>query len=270
MKTVFIAEIGENHLGNIKTAKMLIKKAAEAGAEYVKFQSYTPKTFRYDDPEYDWFKKVYLTDNDHFRLKEHSKACGIKFLTSPFSLERAKFICEKLGLKEIKIASGMMLNFKVLDYINSVGIKKVFMSTGMAILSEIRQALRHLNRIPSIYLLHCVTQYPCKDKEANLRAIALLRKEFALPVGYSDHTVGIDACLVAVALGAVVIEKHFTFDKHCPEGTDHVLSATFDEFKEMVEKSKRIEVLLGDEVKRPTQSEEKILGFVRNRFRENG
>lgn len=270
MHTIFIAEIGENHLGNIEIAKMLIKKAAEAGADYVKFQSYKPKNFRSTDPEYEWFKKVYLTDNDHFTLKEHSKACGIKFLTSPFSLERAKFICEKLGLKEIKIASGMMLNFKVLDYLNYIGLEKIFVSTGMANLEEIRRTLSHLNKIPNIYLLHCVTQYPCKDNEANLRAIALLRKEFALSVGYSDHTIGIDACIAAATLGAVVIEKHFTFDKNCTEGTDHILSATADDFKDMVTRIRRLEVLLGNGDKKPSTREVKIRDFVRNRFCENG
>ena len=133
---------------------------------------------------------------------------------------------------------------------------------------EIEEALKHINNISDIYLLHCTTQYPSKDEDANLKAILTLQKEFNLPVGYSDHTLGIDACVSAATLGASVIEKHFTFDKDCSVGTDHVLSATPDEFKDMVEKVKRIEVLLGDGVKKPSESEKDIVQFVRTRFPE--
>ena len=115
---IIIAEIGENHIGDMGIAKMLIEKAAEAGVDYVKFQSYKPENFKLDDPEYEWFKKVFLSDEQHYELKEHAERCGIKFLSAPFSIERAKFLCEKLGLKEIKIASGVMLNLPILDYIN--------------------------------------------------------------------------------------------------------------------------------------------------------
>lgn len=265
-RTLIIAEIGENHNGDIRIAKKLIAQAADAGADFVKFQSYTPGIFRKRDPEYSWFKKVSLSDAAHFQLKRWAEMREVRFLSSPFSVERARFLCEELALREIKIASGMLMHFKLLDYLNSSDIRTAFVSTGLATLKEIGEALKHLKRIPNIYLFHCVTQYPCKPKEANLCAIATIKKEFGLPVGYSDHTVGIDACVAAAAVGACVIEKHFTFDKECREGTDHILSATSSDLKEMVRRIRAQEELLGDGVKKPTKGEKQVLRFVRNRF----
>lgn len=265
-KTIIIAEIGENHLGQTELAKRMIEQAAGAGTDMVKFQSYLGKNFKDDDPEKEWFKKVEISNESHFELKEFSEQNGVEFLSAPFSMERAKFLCEELGLKKIKIASGMMMNFDLLDYLNSSNINTIFLSTGLATLHEIAEALKHLKKIPIVYVLHCVTQYPCRDEEANLRAILTLQKEFKLPVGYSDHTIGIDACVASVSLGASVIEKHFTFDKNCAEGTDHIISATAEEFKSMVSKIKRLEVLLGEGVKEPSCGEKKILRFVRDRF----
>jgi N,N'-diacetyllegionaminate synthase len=267
-KIITIAEIGENHIGDMNIAKMLIRQAASAGADYIKFQSYKAGNFKKDDPEYEWFKKVSLSDEDHFKLRDYAKKHKIKFLSSPFSLERAKFLCERLGLKEIKIASGVMLNFKILDYVNKHA-HTVFLSTGMATVKEIKLALSNLKKVKNCYILHCVSQYPCQDEEANLKAILSLRKQFKYPIGYSDHTIGTEACVAAVALGARVIEKHFTFDKKCHEGTDHILSANADEFKKMVEKIGRIAKMLGKEEKKPTKGEKKILHFVRERFLEN-
>jgi N,N'-diacetyllegionaminate synthase len=268
MSCIIIAEIGENHLGDLHLAKQMIADAVKSGADIVKFQSYRGKDFKADDPEKEWFTKVELSNDAHFELREFSMRNGIEFLSSPFSLERAKFLCEELGLRKIKIASGMMLNIKMLDYLNSTNIDTIFLSTGMSTLHEIEEVLKHINNIPDIYLLHCTTQYPSKDEDANLKAILTLQKEFNLPVGYSDHTLGIDACVSAVTLGASVIEKHFTFDNDCSEGTDHVLSATPAEFKDMVEKIKRIEILLGDGIKKPSESEKDIVQFVRTRFPE--
>jgi len=269
MRTIFIAEIGENHLGDIRAAKDLIKNAAYAGADYVKFQSYTQNTFQQSDPEYDWFKKVALSNEAHIELMETARRNNVRFLTAPFDMERARFVCEELKLTEIKVASAMLLNFKMLDYFNSIGVETLFISTGMAVLPEIEQSLQYLRNIPHIYLLHCVTQYPCSDNEANLRAITALQQRFNLPVGYSDHTIGIDACVSAAALGAIVIEKHFTFDKSCTEGTDHILSATPDDFKDMVAKIRRVELFLGDGNKKPSHGERQIMDFVRNRFSKN-
>lgn len=266
MRTIIIAEIGENHIGDIEIAKRLIKEASHAGADYVKFQSYTKETFKRDDPEYEWFERVSLSDETHFLFKEHAQNCGIKFLSSPFSLERAKFLCEKLGLREIKIASGMMLNFPVLDYVND-HTETVFLSTGMATIAEIKEVLSHLNKVKICYILHCVTQYPCRDEEANLLAIKTLQKKFPnYNIGYSDHTKGYLACLVAVALGVKVIEKHLTLDKKQKEGTDHILSVEPDELKEIIQNIRKIEQLLGSDKKEPTLSEQKIKDFIRKRF----
>ena len=266
MPCITIAEIGENHIGDISLAKKMIQKAAESGANIVKFQSYLGSDFKDDDPEKEWFTSVELSNEAHFELKKFADQSNIEFLSSPFSLERARFLCEELKLNKIKIASGMMMNFRVLDYINSSDIETVFLSTGMATLDEISEALKHLQNISNIFLLHCVTQYPCREEEANLKAILTLKNKFNLPVGYSDHTLGIDACLAAVALGATIIEKHFTLDKNCQEGTDHILSATPDELKRMVETIRRIEIMLGDGVKQPSSGENKIIDFVRTRF----
>lgn len=266
MSVIIIAEIGENHIGNIDIAKGLIKKAAAAGADYVKFQSYKPENFRIDDPEYNWFKKVFLSDEAHFMLKEYAEKCGIKFLSSPFSLERARFLCEKLGLKEIKIASGMMLIFPILDYINQHS-DTVFLSTGMATIPEIKMALSHLDKIKKCCILHCVTQYPCRYEEANLLAIKALQSEFpGFEIGYSDHTIDYLASLVAVSLGAKVIEKHFTFNKKTQEGTDHVLSVDPEELKDMIKYIRQTEIILGEPKKEPTSSERKIKDFIRTRF----
>jgi sialic acid synthase SpsE len=266
LPTIIIAEIGENHLGDINLAKKMIVDAAKSRANIVKFQSYRGRDFKVDDPERDWFTRVELSNESHVELMEIAEKNKIEFLSSPFSLERTRFLCEDLGLRKIKIASGMMLNFPVLDYINYMKIDTVYLSTGMATLNEINTALEHLKDVPNKYLMHCVTQYPCKDEEANLRAILTLQNEFKLPVGYSDHTVGIDACLTAFILGAEVIEKHFTFDKNCPEGTDHIISMTDVELKELVTKINKIELLLGDGVKEPSKGEAEIIEFVRNRF----
>jgi len=270
MKTSIIAEIGENHLGCINLAKRMIEEAAIAGADYVKFQSYRGQDFDDSDPEKEWFFKVELSNEDHFELKEHAKKYSLEFLSSPFSLERAKFLVEDLKLKKIKVASGMMLNFKVLDYLNKANVDEIFLSTGMATLSEIKESLSHLKSVPKINILHCTTQYPCADEDANLKAIVTLKNEFPKnTIGYSDHTIGIDACIAAVVLGAEVLEKHFTLNKKCKEGTDHILSAEPHELREMINEIRRTENLLGKLEKKPTDSEKEITDFVRGRFINN-
>lgn len=266
-QVIIIAEIGENHIGDMGLARRLIRQAAGAGADYVKFQSYKPENFSRDDPEYAWFKKVSLSDKAHFKLQEYAKKCKIKFLSSPFSLERARFLCEGMGLKEIKIASGMLLNFLVLDYINTRA-HTVFLSTGLATIAEVKKALAHLKKVRKCYVLHCVSQYPCRNQDANLLAISKLQEEFpALEIGYSDHTAGSLAALAAVSLGAKVIEKHFTFDRNAKEGTDHIISLEAKELSELACRIREIEVLLGKPEKSPCRAEKKLIDFIRNRFR---
>lgn len=264
--TTIIAEIGENFIGDLSIAASLVDKAAEAGADIVKFQSYRWQDFKDDDPEKEWFKKVTLSDDAHFMLKERAERAGLRFLSTPFTVERAKFLVERLCLRQIKIASGIMLNFPILDYINRSGVEHVILSTGMATVEEIHSAVKMLNKVGRITILHCVTQYPCRDEDANLTAIQTLSEQFRHPIGYSDHTIGTEACIAAVALGAVVIEKHYTFDNTCKEGTDHEISVEPEALKSMVQSIRRVEKMLGSGVKAPCRGEQEIINFVRNRF----
>ena len=264
-KVIIIAEIGENHMGDMGRAKKMIAEAAKAGVDMVKFQSYLATEVADTDPEKEWFAKVQLSDEAHYELKECAGQNGVEFLSSPFSLNRAKLLCEGLGLKKIKIASSELLNFPLLDYIDRHA-DTVFVSTGMATLDEIKLALTHLGKAQTCYIMHCVTQYPARPEDANLNVIATLKTEFPQHhIGYSDHTIGIQAALTAVALRAEVIEKHFTLDKNLP-GTDHILSADPDELRRLVTGVREVETLLGSYTKKPTDDEAKIKPFVRSRF----
>ena len=158
-----------------------------------------------------------------------------------------------------------MLNFVLLDYLNG-RVETVFLSTGLATLDEVGEAVTHLDEVAEVCILHCTTQYPCPAEQANLAAICVLQEAFPEHfVGFSDHTIGILAPVVAVARGARVIEKHFTLDRSLP-GTDHVLSVTPEELEQMVERIREVEVLLGDPEKKPTEEEDAIREFVRSRF----
>ena len=264
-KTIVVAEIGENHMGDMELAKEMIVKAAAAGADIVKFQSYLASEVASNDPERDWFAKVQLSDEAHYELKRVAEEHGVEFLSSPFSINRAKLLCEGLGLKKIKVASSELLNFRLLDYLND-RVETIFLSAGMATLEEIDEALSHLKKVKNCYIMHCTTQYPTKPEDANLRAINTLKNVYPQhKIGYSDHTIGIQAVLTAVALGAEVVEKHFTLDKSLP-GTDHALSITPSELERLIKKIEEIEVLLGDSAKKPTKDELKIKSFVRSRF----
>lgn len=264
-RTVIIAEIGENHLGNMDMARMMVKEAAAAGADIAKFQSYRGADVNPDDSERAWFTQVELSDEMHHELKALAESCGIEFMSSPFTVERAQLLCEGLGLRKIKIASSEMLNLPLLDYINEHA-DTVFLSTGMAAIDEVGQAVSHLSQVEDLYILHCTTQYPCLDESANLAAIPALQEAFPeRRVGFSDHTLGMVACLGAVALGATVIEKHFTLAKNLP-GTDHVLSVTPPELAELVSSIRRLEAQLGSAEKKPVADELAIKDFVRTRW----
>ncbi len=267
-KTTIIAEIGENHLGNMDLARAMVTTAADFGADIVKFQSYRGEDALPGDPERDFFKKVELPDEMHFELKALAESKGIRFMSSPFTVERAKFLVEKVGLSEIKVPSGKMHNTKLLDYLNSKSnqVKTVYLSTGMANLDLIKKSLKYLKDIQRVIILHCVSVYPLKDKEANLRAITTLQKEFSkYEIGYSDHTCGIEACVAAVALGATVLEKHYTFNTLMP-GTDHLGAMTPQDLGRLVKWIERIERMLGTGVKEPSEEEKKIMNILRDRF----
>lgn len=263
--TIVIAEIGENHLGNMDMARVMIEQAADAGSDFVKFQSYRGVDVREDDPEREWFGQVMLSDKDHHELKAHAEKNNVEFMSTPFTVERARLLCEGLGLNSVKIASSEMTNHPLLDYVNK-NASTVFLSTGMATVDEIRESLTHLPDVENVYVLHCVTQYPVEDGDANLLAIRTLQDEFPqYSIGYSDHSLGILAPIAAVAMGATVIEKHYTLSQSLP-GTDHVLSVNTDELKEMISQIRRLETQLGTGIKQPIVAEQEIMEMVRTRW----
>ena len=252
-------------MGDPDRARRMVLEAAQAGVDMIKCQSFLASEVDSADPEKEWFSKVQLSDEMHRELKQIAELHGVEFLSAPFSIGRARFLCEDLGLRKIKVASSELLNIALLDYV-AQRANTVFLSTGMASLDEIAQALEHLRAVPHVTVLHCVTSYPTDDGDANLLALEALRRAFPTRgIGYSDHTLGILAPVLAVALGATVIEKHFTLDKTLP-GTDHPLSADPQELRQMVEMIRRTETLLGTPRKAPTPMELSVRDLVRGRF----
>lgn len=251
-----IAEAGVNHNGSLELAFKLVDAAVFAGADYVKFQTFmtdeciskdaVKAPYQGKGSQYEMVKGFELSFNDFAKIKEYCSG-RIRFLSSPFDLKSLEFLSD---LEMIKVASGEITNLPLLEKIR----KPVLLSTGMSTLGEIQDAILVLrkNRV-KITLLHCVSSYPCPLCEANLRAIETLKK-FGFPVGYSDHTLGIEAVLGAVALGATVIEKHLTLDKKMT-GPDHKISLEPKEFKNMIEMIHNLEIALGDGVKKPQRSE---------------
>lgn len=264
-RTTVIAELGENHVGDMDLARRMIVEAAASGADIVKVQSYRGADVAPEDPERSWFERVALSDEAHHELATLAAAKGARFLSAPFTVERARFLVEDLGLQAIKVASSEMLNLALLDYL-AENVNTVYLSTGLADLEEVKLAVSRLDLVDDVVIMHCVAQYPLSDADANLRAIATLSEAFPdRRVGYSDHTIGLLAPLLAVALGATVIEKHFTLDRSLP-GTDHVLSVTPPELSELVHGIRQSELLLGSCEKVPVAAELEIREFVRMRF----
>ncbi|WP_270977554.1 N-acetylneuraminate synthase [Campylobacter upsaliensis] len=276
-KVLIIAEAGVNHNGDLNLAKKLIEQAAKAGADIVKFQTFKAedcvsikaKKAKYqlentakDESQLEMIKKLELSREAHFELMKHCKKHNIAFLSTPFDLESVAFL-QSLNLSYFKIPSGEITN---LPYLKAVARckKKALLSTGMANLAEIEAALEILrkNGTRDITLLHCTTEYPAPFEEVNLNAIKTLKEAFKLKVGYSDHTKGIVAALGAVALGAVVIEKHFTLDKTM-EGPDHKASLEPSELKELCEGIRTLEKALGNGIKKASKSEAKNIIIAR-------
>ncbi|ELY7257695.1 N-acetylneuraminate synthase [Campylobacter upsaliensis] len=270
-KVLIIAEAGVNHNGDINLAKKLIEQAAKAGADVVKFQTfkanscvsvsakkakYQLETTAKEESQLEMIEKLELSYESHFELMKHCKKHGIAFLSTPFDLESVEFL-RGLDLPYFKIPSGEITN---LPYLKAVAKckKKVLLSTGMANLGEIEAALEILrkNGTKNITLLHCNTEYPTPFEDVNLNALKTLKEAFKLEVGYSDHTEGIVASLGAVALGAVVIEKHFTLDKTM-EGPDHRASLEFEELRALCKGIRELEKALGSGIKKASKSEAK-------------
>ena len=279
-KVIIIAEAGVNHNGHLNLAKQLIDVAAEAGADYIKFQTFVtdliidasaPKAEYQKSKEktvesqYDMVKKLELSIEDFHQLRDYCHLKGIRFLTSVadfVSLERIG----QFDLDFIKISSGEVTNSLFLKKIAGMN-KPVLLSTGMAFLGEIETALNILTsggvKREDITVLHCNTEYPTPMQDVNLKAMLSIREAFKTNIGYSDHTLGIEIPIAAVAMGAKVIEKHFTLDKNLP-GPDHSSSLEPQELKSMVEAIRNVELALsGNGRKEPSQSESKNISIVR-------
>lgn len=279
MKTFIIAEAGVNHNGNINLAKKLIDVAVDAGADAVKFQTfkteevvaintlkaeYQTKTTDVKETQFEMIKKLELSFEDFKELKVYCNEKGIMFLSAPFDIESVRFLKE-LGLEIFKIPSGEITNYPLLKEIGSYK-KKIILSTGMADLGEIEDALDVLiengTKREDITVLHCNTEYPTPFEDVNLRAMLTIKEAFKINIGYSDHTPGIEIPIAAVALGATIIEKHFTLDKNLT-GPDHKASLEPDELKAMVRAIRNIEKALGNAIKKPSKSEIKNIPIAR-------
>ncbi|MBO8161754.1 MAG: N-acetylneuraminate synthase [Thermosipho sp. (in: Bacteria)] len=275
--TFVITEAGVNHNGDIELAKKLVDIAVEAGADAIKFQTfkaenvvtknapkadYQIKNTKSNESQYDMIKKLELSEEEFRELYRYAKSKGIIFLSTPFDFESADFL-EDLGVPAFKVSSTDLTNLPFLEYIAEKG-KPIILSTGMGTLGEIEEAINTIKDVGNedIVLLHCITSYPVKFESLNLRTIQTLKEAFKLPVGFSDHSLGIYAPIAAVALGAVVIEKHFTLDKNLP-GPDHKASLNPEELKEMIKWIRLIEKALGDGIKRPTPKEIEIRKVAR-------
>ena len=273
MKTLIIAEAGVNHNGDLALARQLVDVAAKAGADLVKFQTfsadrlvtaharkadYQTKTTNAGESQHSMIRRLELTREMHEVLIDHCKSRGIQFFSTGFDSESIDLLVE-LGLDRFKIPSGEITNLPYLRHVGHYG-KPVILSTGMATLGEIEAALDVLEHAGTsrdgITVLHCNTEYPTPMADVNLRAMLTIRDAFCVAVGYSDHTSGIEVAIAAVAMGATVIEKHFTLDCTLP-GPDHKASLEPDELKAMVTAIRNIEQALGDGIKRPSPSETK-------------
>jgi N-acetylneuraminate synthase/N,N'-diacetyllegionaminate synthase len=269
MSVYIIAEAGVNHNGQLDLALKLCDAAKEAGVDAVKFQTwktenivtaqarqaaYQTENTGVEESQYDMLKKLELS-YDHFRyIQDYCKKIGIDFLSTPDEEESLEFLVN-LGLPLIKVGSGEVTN---IPYLRKIGSRKkpVILSTGMSNLAQVATAYDTLLKAgaPSVALLHCTTNYPCPVDEVNLKAMCTLRDAFKCQVGYSDHTMGLEVPVAAVALGAEIIEKHFTLDRNM-EGPDHKASLEPAELKSMVQQIRNIEAALGDGIKRPNKSE---------------
>lgn len=278
-RTLIIAEAGVNHNGDLGLARKLIDAAAEAGADLVKFQTFsadrqvtrTAKKADYQtqamdsaESQHEMLRRLELTTEMHQELIAHCAKRGIGFFSTGFDIESVDFLVS-LGQDHFKIPSGEITN---LPYLRHVGqfCKEVILSTGMATLGEIETAIEVLEQAgtprASLTVLHCSTEYPTPMDEVNLRAMESIQTALGVAVGYSDHTPGIEIAIAAVAMGASVIEKHFTLDRNLP-GPDHKASLEPEELQAMVAAIRNIEVALGDGIKRLTPSEAKNKHVVR-------
>jgi N,N'-diacetyllegionaminate synthase len=278
-KVVVIAEAGVNHNGDIALAKQLIDKAAGSGADYIKFQTfiaekiiskfaakaaYQIENTQSTESQLNMVKKLELSEADHWELLAYCKQKGVGFLSTPFDFKSVELV-KKMGVTIGKVPSGEIVN---LPYLREMArsFPELIISTGMATLEEVRETIRIVVDNGAdrerITILHCNTEYPTPMEDVNLLAMVTMGEQLGVQVGYSDHTLGIEVPIAAVALGATVIEKHFTLDKEM-EGPDHRASLDPVELHAMVAAIRNIELALGDGIKRPSNSEMKNIGIVR-------
>ncbi|MBP1908190.1 N-acetylneuraminate synthase [Methanolobus bombayensis] len=271
-----IAEAGVNHNGDIELAKKLVDAASDAGADAVKFQTFiaeelvtknAPKAeYQLDntdssESQFEMIKKLELSKEGHNELIEYCNKKNIIFLSTPFDNKSADLL-EELEVPLIKIGSGEVTNHPFLEYLSKKGLP-IILSTGMSTLEEVREAVSVIKKnCNNLILLHCVSNYPARIEDSNLMAMKTMEKEFDIPVGYSDHTPGIYVPLAAVAMGAPVIEKHFTLDKSLP-GPDHLASLEPFELKEMVKAIRIVEKAHGSGDKMPVDSELEVRDVAR-------
>lgn len=258
----FIAEIGGNHEGDFEYAKRLTRLAIESGADAVKYQIYSGDALvsRVENPERNrHFKKFELSREQYVALAEMCNAAGVMFMASVWDTDRLAWADEFIRIH--KVGSGDITAYPLLEWMVGTG-KPIVLSTGLCTLDDVRGAVEYIDTLDHSYLkegklalLQCTTSYPCPDEDANLNAMLLLRDEFGLPVGYSDHTLGTDAALAAATMGAEIIEMHFTDVREGKTFRDHLVSATRDEVRELLARIRRLKTLQGARVKAPTPSE---------------
>ncbi len=272
-KAMIIAEIGVNHNGEIKMAKELIDAAKQSGADAVKFQTYkaerlalmtTPKVAYQKknaslvESHYEMLRDLQLSEENHFILKDYCVRNNIMFLSTPYDVESAKFLNNEIKVEMFKTASADIVDCRLHNYIASTN-KPCIISTGMASLGEIERIMKIYDRHGSrnIILLHCTSSYPCSDQSINIKTISTLKQAFNFPVGYSDHSNGVEASVLAIALGSKVIEKHITLDNKL-SGPDHLTSLSPSEFTDLVKAIRRSEIMLGSAVKFRQEEEEEM------------
>ena len=271
MSVLIIAEAGVNHNGSFELAKKMADVAKAAGADIVKYQTAVPElvisrfapkaAYQKEstgeaESQLEMVKKIHFGFAEHRKLKEYCDSIGIKYLSTPFDMDSIDFLAG-MDMPVWKIPSGEVTNLPYLEKVARLK-KPIIMSTGMCEIPEIKAALDVLysNGAEDVTILHCNTEYPTPLKDANVKAMLDIQKNFGTKVGYSDHTLGLEAPLAAVALGATVVEKHFTLDKNM-EGPDHAASMSPEELTALVKAIRNTELALGDGVKKVTESEAK-------------
>ena len=275
--TKIIAEIGINHNGSLEKLFKLVNVAKNSGADYVKIQTYIPENVMISNMKsapyqknnlkgkkkiFDIIKKNQISFDDHFKIKNYCRNKKIKFLSSPFDIQSVKFLYEKLKLKEIKIPSGEINNFQILDYLSKKKVK-VILSTGMSTYPEIKNAIKILKKKKSdLIILQCTTSYPAPYEQVNLNAMLSIKKKFKYDVGLSDHTTDDLSAILASSLGAKIIEKHITLSNKM-SGPDHQASLNPQNFKDFVIKIKNIPLVMGSHKKRITKNERANIKFAR-------